>query len=148
MDKFDNNYILVIMGIIAITLEVILGAPTGFDLLLLGIIFVIGGGIGIATGSFMNALIIVTVLSFLYILLARKVIKEKLSVTTTKTNTDNLIGGKAVVFKKIFPHQPGQVKIEGELWRAEAEEELEVNKSVTVQSVSGVTLKVTSVNPL
>lgn len=143
MDQIDKNYLLALMGLVAITLEVILGAPTGFDLLILGIIFLLGGGVGILTGSFTLALAVIIILSFLYIFLARKMIKEKLSLTTRKTNVDNLIGKKATVVKKIIPSKPGQVKIEGEIWRAEANEEIEIDKQVVVESVSGVTLKVT-----
>ncbi len=127
---------------IAITAEVLLGAPTGFDLLLLGLIFMIGGGVGVLTGNFVYALIVVTILSFLYILLARNALKSRLNVTTTKTNTENLMGKKAVVVKKILPTKAGQVKVEGEIWRAESNVEVDVDKEVIIESVSGVTLKV------
>ncbi|MEO6509289.1 MAG: NfeD family protein [Patescibacteria group bacterium] len=142
MEHVDKNYLLVLLGIIAITLEVLLGAPTGFDLLLLGLIFVIGGGVGILTMNFSFALGVIIILSFLYIFLARRIIKDKLSVTTRKTNIDNLIGQKATVLKQISADKPGQVKVEGEIWRAEADDTIEAAKQVTIESVSGVTLKV------
>lgn len=143
MDHIDKNYLLVLMGVIAITLEVLLGAPTGFDLFILGVIFMIGGGVGILTTNFIYALTAIIILAFLYIFVGRRKLKEKLSVTTRKTNIENLIGKKAPVFKTITPEKPGQIKVEGEIWRAEADKTIEIGKQVTIQSVSGVTLKVT-----
>ncbi len=145
MDKFDNNYLLMIMGLIAIILEMLLGAPTGFDLLLLGVIFLIGGGIGTLTSSFLTALIIIILLSFIYIFIGRKMIKKRLNVTTRKTNIDNLIGKKAIVIKKITSDKPGQIKVEGEIWRAESESNIDAGKQVIIDSLSGVTFMVTPV---
>lgn len=142
MDSLDRNSLLVVMGLIAIILEVLLGAPTGFDLLLIGVIFLIGGGMGMLTGNFFSALGLIIFLSFLYIFFGRKVIKDKLNVTTRKTNVDNLIGQKAVVLKAISPDKPGQIKVEGEIWRARADKKIKANAKVTIESISGVTLRV------
>lgn len=142
MSVLNNNYLLIIIGIIAIIVEIILGAATGFDLLLIGIIFIISGGLGMLVGSFNLALVTVTALSFLYLIFGRKFVKKQLSIETKSTNVDNLYGKKAIVIKKISSHHSGQVKVQGEVWRAEADVTLEEGKEVTVQSVSGVTLKV------
>jgi membrane protein implicated in regulation of membrane protease activity len=142
MDHLDRNTLLVLLGLVAIILEVLLGAPTGFDLLLLGVIFMIGGGMGILTANFIYALGLIIALSFLYIFFGRKAIRQKLNVTTRKTNTDNLISQTAVVTKAISPEKPGQIKVEGEIWRAEAEKAVAVGRKVEIESVSGVTLKV------
>lgn len=142
MDLSDKNYWLIIIGMIAITVEVILGAATGFDLLLLGVIFIISGGLGIFTSSFPLALGSITVFSLLYITLGRRFIKNKLVIATRATNVDNLIGKKGVVSKAVSPHHAGQIKLEGEVWRAGSDREIEVGREVEVKSVSGVTLHV------
>jgi len=41
----DKNYFLIIIGIGAMVLEILMGSVTGFDLLLIGVIFVISGGL-------------------------------------------------------------------------------------------------------
>lgn len=138
----DKNYILIIVGIGAIVLEILLGAVTGFDLLLVGIIFVISGGLGTLFNSFIIALISTIVLTLLYILVGRRFVKQKLSIATKETNVGRLFGKKAVVIKKIEPNHPGQVKFEGEVWRAESEKSVAIGQEVTIESVSGVTLKV------
>lgn len=69
-------------------------------------------------------------------------VKKVIAIGTTKTNVDNLIGKGGVVFKKITTYKPGQVKVEGEIWRASSEKNHEVGEMVVVESVSGVTLQV------
>jgi len=142
--SMDKNYILIIVGIGAIVLEILLGAATGFDLLLLGIIFVISGGLGTLLNSFTIALISTIILTLLYILIGRRFIKQKLSIKTKETNVDRLFGKKALVVKKIEPSRPGQVKFEGEVWRAESDKLIVTGQEVIIESVSGVTLKVQS----
>ena len=138
----DKNYILIILGIGAIVLEILLGAVTGFDLLIIGIIFVISGGLGTLFNSFTIALISTIILILLYIVIGRRFVKQKLSIETKETNVDRLIGKKALVVRKIESGRPGQVKFEGEVWRAESNRPIAVNKNVTIESVSGVTLRV------
>src|SRR5688572_2572629 len=77
--EFTNpNYLLVIAGIIAIVVELLLGVATGFDLLLIGGIFIISGLIGYVTSSFTIALILVAVLSIIYVFVGRQFVKSKL----------------------------------------------------------------------
>lgn len=140
----DINTILIIVGVVCIIAEILLGAATGFDLLLVGLIFVAGGGAGMFLDNTSVSLVVIIVLCFLYITVARSFIKNKLTITTKKTNTDSLLGKKGMVVKKITPAHAGQVKVEGEIWRASSNESLDVDTTVVIQSVSGVTLTVSS----
>lgn len=143
MQPFSNpNTALIILGIVAIIVEVALGAVLGFELLVLGVIFVIGGIVGTITGSIVYAIILIAVLIIGYTLVGRGFIQKSLHITTHKTNVDAMIGKTGQVVVRITPQEPGQVKFEGEVWRAESEEELAEGQKVTIQSVSGVTIKV------
>lgn len=88
------------------------------------------------------ALLSVTALCFTYILVGRNFVKNKLNIKSIPTNSDALVGKTAKVLKKITPNHPGQVKLEGEIWRAQADKPIETGQTVVVQSVSGVTLTV------
>lgn len=138
----DKNYILVVLGIAAIVVEVLMGAATGFDLLLLGVIFVISGGLGLLLNSFVAALISITVLSLVYVFVARGFIKSRLHIGTKNTNVDAIIGKTGIVTKKISSNEAGQVKVNGETWRAHASRDIEPGTNVVIHSVSGVTLTV------
>ena len=65
--------------------------------------------------------------------LAKKITKE----SPQKSNVDALIGKVALVTKAIDPDLGGQVKIEGEIWMARADEQISENEKVTVISISG-----------
>lgn len=136
----------ILLGLGMMILEIAMGAATGFDLLLVGVAFIISGLLGQLTDSFTVSLISVLVLLALYLLVLRRFVKQVIHIDTKKTNTDNLFGKTANVIKKIVKDKPGQIKLEGEIWRAEADETCEVGDKVIVKSVSGVTLRVAKLN--
>ncbi len=70
--------------------------------------------------------------------LAKKITKE----SPSKSNVDALIGKVGLVIKAIDPDLGGQVRIEGEVWVALADERIELNDKVTVTSVKGTRLHV------
>jgi len=142
MTNIDANWVLVYLGLGAILIELFVGVHTGFDLVLLGVSMIVGGVFGNFFHSFQLGLITASILAFLYIFLGRKIIKQHLNITTTKTNIESLIGKSALVIKPITPISCGQVKIFGEIWRAEAEEEIKTGEKVKIVAVEGVTLKV------
>jgi len=51
LNNLNQFTILIILGIFAIIVEIIIGAATGFELLILGVLFIIGGGVGIKKSS-------------------------------------------------------------------------------------------------
>ena len=142
MEKPDYNYYLIVAGVAALIIEVIIGAADGFELLVLGIIAIIAGSVGMLTGSFLVASILGISLLFVYVFAGRRFIKSKLNISTTNTNIDLLIGEEADVVKAISRKKPGQVRIAGEIWRATSTQSLKEGEDVIVDSVSGVTLKV------
>ncbi len=145
MEDISINHIFIIVGIAAIVLELLLGVATGFDLFVLGLIGIVSGGIGIITGSSQYSFIAIGMLSLLYVLAGRQLVKQKLTVSTQTTGTNELIGKKGIVVKKITPQKQGQVKVQGEIWRAESDSAIDEGGSIIVHSVSGVTLRVANV---
>lgn len=134
---------LVYLGMGLILLELIVGVQTGFDLVLIGITLIIGGLCGWVSGSMLVAFGVAAILSFAYIIFGRKFIKSKINQGVThRVNTDALVGQTAIVVKEIKLHSPGQVKIKGEVWRAESEADCAVGSTVEVIGFEGVTLKV------
>ncbi len=62
------------------------------------------------------------------------------------TTTDSLIGKEGIVVKRVIPHTySGKVKIDGEIWSATAEKEIEEGKKVRVIKASGVHVEVEEV---
>jgi len=60
----------------------------------------------------------------------------------SKTNVDALIGQRALVTDAILPPALGTVKVEGEIWRAQASEPIEAGNNVEILAVKGTRLEV------
>lgn len=74
--------------------------------------------------------------------LTRKFAKKITRESPSKSNVDALIGKVGLVTKTIDSDLGGQVLIEGETWRATADETIEENEKVTVSSVVGTRVHV------
>lgn len=133
---------LILFGLFLVLIELLVGLDTGFDLVLLGTILIIGGFGGLAAGNVMVALIISVVLSVVYILFGRSFVKSRVFILTHSTNIDKLKGKTAVVVRSITPDTAGLIRVDDEDWRATADQVLYEKEKVRVQSVEGVTLKV------
>ena len=140
------NWVLVISGALMILIEVALGGFTGFDLVLIGSSFVIGGGVGLLTHSTTVGLIVTAVLCVVYIAAGRRWVKARMQTRTSHSNVDALIGQRARVTVRVAAHEPGQVKVRDEVWRAmpaaNSQGAFEPGAEVVVEGVDGVTLQV------
>ena len=144
--SFDPNWLLVVIGAVMILLELSLGGFAGFDFVLVGSTFVVGGLVGRLTGSTVVGYLTASVLGLAYIAVGRRVVRSRMSVPKqTRSNVDALHGRQAIVQKRIAAHDAGLVKVGDEVWRAlpvNGSGPFEVGALVTVEGVDGVTLQV------
>ena len=136
------NWLLVVFGFLLVAAELFVGVQTGFDLVLVGLSLLAGGIIGNLSDNSVVGIIVATALLFLYVLIGRKLIKQKLVITTRKTNVDSLIGKTGIVISEITPNKKGQVAIDSEIWLATATAKIPTKSTVKILSVEGVTVKV------
>lgn len=136
------NNILTIAGLVLILLELVIGIEAGFDLVLIGTILLGSGLLGSYTDNLEMALVVAAVLSFVYILFGRNLIKKKIIVLTRKTNIDKLVGQKGVVIRSITPDTAGLVRVDDEDWRANSDEVLYEKDRIEVIGLEGVSLNV------
>ncbi len=93
--------------------------------------------------SFVYQIIIFIAASSVALLIARPLIKDKITKKTVKTNADLVIGEKGVVIETIEPVEgKGQVKVSGRIWSARSlnSEKIEKDELVTVERIEGVHL--------
>ena len=106
--------------------------------------FGVGALIAMIVSFFTSNIIIQTsvfVISSAILLLATKpFVKKFVDVKPTKTNAFSIIGKKALVTKEINSHSVGQIKINGEVWSAESQNEdtIPVGSEVDILEISGV----------
>jgi len=74
--------------------------------------------------------------------LTRKMAKKITKESPSQSNVDAMIGKTALVIEYIDPDTVGKVKFEGEVWRATADEKIETNEKVVINSISGTKLYV------
>jgi membrane protein implicated in regulation of membrane protease activity len=140
------NWFLLIGGAVFIIVELSLGAFTGFDLALIGASLLTGGALGLVFSSAHVGLIAAAALAFIYLAFLRRWMRKRLTVKDHASNVDAVVGKIGVVTVRIAAHEPGQIKVGDEVWRAELARADEAARNpgekVTVESVEGVTLKV------
>ncbi len=145
------NWALIVLGAVLVLLEVVMGAISGFDFLLIGTALLAGGALGLLFHSPALGVAAAGLLSLVYVFIGRRRIRARLQRPGIPSNTDALLGREARVCERIAPDRPGRVKLEGEEWRAVAEDpacgELEVGRIVTVRRIDGVTVRVIPVEP-
>ena len=89
------------------------------------------------------AQIIVFILSSIILMISlRPLFKRHLQKNEIKTNADSLVGKIANCTKAIVNGDRGEVKIEGKIWTAIANEDVQIGEKVTVLSIQGVKLVV------
>jgi len=144
--SIDWSWLLVFAGAVLVLVEVLLGGFAGFDLVLIGSAFILGGVIGLVTKSPALAYASAAVLGVAYIALGRRLVRERLSVSKGHaSNVDAVLGREGVVQQRVGAHEPGLVKIGSEVWRAlpvAGAGPFEPGALITVQGVDGVTLQV------
>jgi membrane protein implicated in regulation of membrane protease activity len=139
------NWILIVVGAVLILLEVLLGAISGFDFLLIGSAILLGGLLGLVTKSAALGVAAAGVLALIYVFLGRKKIRAKLGRPHLPSNTDALLGHEARVTEPIGPERAGRIRFEGEEWRAlpvRTGETLAAGTRVRIERIDGVTVYV------
>ena len=79
--------------------------------------------------------------STIFILATKPLVKNFVDVKKTNTNVFSIIGKKALVIKDIDPiHSSGQIKLNGEVWSAETENDeiIKEGSEVEVLKINGV----------
>jgi membrane protein implicated in regulation of membrane protease activity len=129
-----------------ILIEVAFGGFAGFDLILIGSSFVMGGAIGLMVGSAPVGFVVASALCILYIAVGRRWLRRRAQTRPVLSNADALVGERGVVVRRIGEHEPGQIRIRDELWLAVpatgGAAAFEPGAVVTVDGVDGVTLQV------
>jgi membrane protein implicated in regulation of membrane protease activity len=127
-----------IAGFALIVAEVLSGS---FVLIMLGIGALTAAGIAALGVSVWLDVVVFAGTSVLLTGLARPALMRRLHTPSTLTNTEALVGDKAIVVSTVDAHG-GKIKLRGELWSARAfveTEVLEPGQAVRVMTISGAT---------
>ena len=73
--------------------------------------------------------------STILLFITKPFVKKFVDIKPTKTNAFSIIGKKALVIKEITPHSIGQIKINGEVWSAESENDEIISEGSDVEII-------------
>ena len=109
--------------------------------------FAVGAFFALIVAIFLPDIIWLQVLVFIIfssalLLTLRPVFRRYIKKNEIKTNSDSLIGKTAVCVKPIIDGERGEVKIEGKIWTAIANENIQEQDKVIVLAIKGVKLVV------
>jgi len=133
--------ILTVVGLLFILLELIVGIDTGLDLLLIGISLIIGGFVGYYSTDVIGVITSI-LLSFGYLIIGRKFVKNKINAFSHHSNVDSLLGKNTIIKSWNENEDFGIVNVEGEEWRVKSSSRIVPGTKVSITNISGVTLDV------
>ena len=116
-------------------------ATVGFLIFWFGVGALIAMIVSLFTSNIIIQTTIFIISSTILIFATKPFIKKFADVKKTNTNVYSIIGKKALVIKTIDPiHSVGQIKLNGEVWTAESEnnEIIEEGSKVEVLEIKGV----------
>lgn len=100
--------------------------------------------------SFITGSLIVQVTVFMLssvglLYFTKPIVSKYLKVGRERTNVEGLIGQSGLVTQSISKHATGQVKVQGQIWTAISDQDIEEGRDVRVIEVQGVKIKVEEV---
>jgi membrane protein implicated in regulation of membrane protease activity len=109
--------------------------------------FAVGGFFALMIAIFWPEMIWLQALVFILfstalLLVLRPIFKRYVKKNEIKTNADSLIGKTATCVKPIIDGERGEVKIEGKIWTAIANEDIQEHEKVVILAIKGVKLVV------
>ena len=126
-------------------------ATVGFLIFLYGIGALIAMIVSFFTSNIIIQTTIFVISSTILIFATKPFVKKFADVKKTDTNVYSIIGKKALVIKTIDPiHSVGQIKINGEVWTAESENNqvIDEGSEVEILEIKGVKAIVKTIHVL
>ena len=80
------------------------------------------------------------VVSFISLLLTKRIVKKIRGREIEATNLDRVIGKIGIVTEEITKLEPGEVKVDGKKWTAISSRKIKVGSKVEILSIDGVKL--------
>lgn len=108
--------------------------------------FVISGlsalGISFITDNFLIQFGLFVILGIILLIISKPLVKKILNKKAEKTNVDRIIGMIGIVTKSFDEMKTGEIKADGKVWTAVADEVFKEKEKVKVLEIMGSKLKV------
>lgn len=122
----------------------------GFLIFWFGIAALIAMAVSFITSNIIIQMTVFIISSIILLFSTKPFVKKFANTKTTATNVFSIIGKKALVIEDIDSiHSTGQIKVNGEIWSAKAEDEgivIPKDSEVEIKNISGVKAIVTPIS--
>ncbi|MDO4539846.1 MAG: NfeD family protein [Syntrophomonadaceae bacterium] len=129
----------IILAIICGAVEIFTAGFWFLWLAIAGLVTAAGTSVGWLS-SLQSQLLVFAIIALLLIIFTRPLVMKAIKSSDIASNIDALIGQHGVVLEPIAPMHFGQVKLNGEIWTAAAQSEIETGSTVVVRAIDGVKL--------
>jgi membrane protein implicated in regulation of membrane protease activity len=92
--------------------------------------------------SLPSQLLVFALITLIFVVFTRPLVLKLVKSNDTFSNVNALIGQHGISTTRISPLNYGQVKVNGEIWTAAADEEIETDVRIVVTGIDGVKLAV------
>jgi len=131
----------IIIGLVCGVVEILTAGFWFLWLALAGLLTALFVRIGLLPGI-SQQIIAFSIITLALIIFTRPIVMRFIKTRDTHSNIKALIGQTAIVTSTITAYEFGQVKVNGEIWTAAANEYLEVDSRVKITGIDGVKLLV------
>ncbi len=92
-------------------------------------------------------LLVFAIFTLVFIVLTRPLVMKFIKSNDTVSNVKALIGQHGMTLTSVSPLHYGQVKVNGEIWTAVSEEDIDDDTRIEVTGIDGVKLRVKKADP-
>ncbi len=92
-------------------------------------------------------LLVFAIFTLVFIVLTRPLVMKFVKSNDTVSNVKALIGQHGMTLTNVSPLQYGQVKVNGEVWTAVSEEDIDDDTRIEVTGIDGVKLRIKKSDP-
>ena len=102
-------------------------------------------GVSLLTVNYIIQFAVFVIVGVILLITTKPILVKHFNKSHPKTNADRVIGMTGIVTEKITKTNPGEVKVDGKRWTAEADRLIQKESLVRVTELNGVKLKVEKV---
>ena len=102
-------------------------------------------GVSLLTDNYIIQFAVFVIVGVILLITTKPILVKHFNKSHPKTNADRVIGMTGIVTEKITKTNPGEVKVDGKRWTAEADRLIQKESLVRVTELNGVKLKVEKV---
>lgn len=136
----DSTSQIIALGVILCLFEIVFGAPTGLDILAVGLSLLTS--VFILFSIKIPMIFTIAILLVVYFIAIRPTFRKKFLLAMQQIGIDVIVGKVGTVITAISSKEKGLVMIDGELWNAQSKKTISKGEKIEVMQLTAELLEV------